>query len=105
MDDPQMISVNKASLLAVVRKLDFGANPTDKDFPSCFDDLRSAFTPEEISTGRLGALPAPTPIRDAVGYNLDEGPMGGYEIPDGFSELAADTYMSPLPPGTLKKGG
>lgn len=50
-EESDMVCVNKASLLDVVRKLDFGAHiPTDR-FNKSFDDLRSAFTPDEIALG------------------------------------------------------
>ncbi|MEP2716319.1 hypothetical protein [Pseudophaeobacter sp.] len=45
------IAVPKASLLAVVRKLDFGATMTTQEFAAAFDDLRMAFTPNEIASG------------------------------------------------------
>ena len=47
------VIVPKASLLAVVRKLDFGATMTPEEFNDAFDDLRAAFTPNEIATGQL----------------------------------------------------
>lgn len=45
------IAVPKTSLLAVVRKIDLNASMTPQQFAASFDDLRAAFTPEEISSG------------------------------------------------------
>lgn len=70
---PQMIEVNKASLLAVVRKIDVGSNTPGIDFPSAFDDLRMAFTADEIATGQLRAMPGPTPETD---YSKDTNDTG-----------------------------
>lgn len=47
------VSVDKASLLAVVRKLDFYASINPHDFTKAFDKLRAAFTPDEIATGEV----------------------------------------------------
>ncbi|AUQ62147.1 hypothetical protein [Phaeobacter inhibens] len=51
--DIETVAVPKASLLAVVRKLDFGAALTTDEFACALDDLRAAFTPDEIATGNL----------------------------------------------------
>ena len=47
------ISVPKASLLKVIRKLDLNAPMSTQDFAAEFDDLRAAFTPDEVATGKL----------------------------------------------------
>jgi hypothetical protein len=44
------ITVNKASLLVVVRHLDFGGGTTEQ-FMEAFDEMRMAFTPDEIAYG------------------------------------------------------
>lgn len=47
----EFISVPKDALLQVVRRLDFYAEMTVEEFNKAFDDLRGAFTPDEIASG------------------------------------------------------
>ncbi len=49
----EMISVPRASLLVVVRQLDYGDKVSREMFAAAFDDLRCAFEPDEIATGQL----------------------------------------------------
>ena len=69
-------TVPAKSLLDVVRKLDLGAPIPNRDFTHAFDDLRLAFSPDEIATGDL------EPRRYAtvpVGWrsDMENAPRGG----------------------------
>ena len=48
-----MIMVPTKSLLNVIRKIDFDAPIPSATFEDSFDDLRKAFTPDEIASGEI----------------------------------------------------
>lgn len=66
-------TVPAASLLTVVRVLDFGDTKSRDAFASAFDDLRASFTPNEIATGIISepvadALEAPTGFEGMIAH-------------------------------------
>jgi hypothetical protein len=53
------ISVNKNSLLKVVRHLDFATGMCPEKFLAAFDELRALFTSDEIATGNISDVGIP----------------------------------------------
>ena len=52
-NDSDTISVPRSSLLKIVRVLDIGTKYPDQEIAAALDDLRGAFTSDEIATGRV----------------------------------------------------
>lgn len=52
---PETVTIPKASLLTVVRKIDLDASISPQDFACAFDDLRAVFTPDEMATGKTSS--------------------------------------------------
>lgn len=75
MTERYMIKVPAASLLKVIRRLDFNADMSLQEFSSALDDLRSAFHPDEIAYGELinyGGKYEAKPLDDAGGIPVVE---------------------------------